>query len=227
MNYEIYGLCDPETGRIHYIGQSNNAGRRLKEHMRSPAENVQPWIWQLGESGLRPRLVILETCPKEDKDSAEKWWLHWAVRKNQPILNTNDIPGWYREMNRAVEPCPYCGMFCGWTLRGGCNLGDKSIHIVSVQKFNRQGADGPEHHVPMAMCHMCEEVGPIKKRDYHCGPVAVVKCSQCKRWCCRLCGPCDCVGHNIRLSDGKSIAPMSAETFLEQFGYKPRWETTE
>jgi len=195
MNYQIYALCDPSSGKIHYIGQSNNAGRRLKEHMRSPAENVQPWIWQLGESGLGPGLVILETCPKEDKDNLEEWWLHWAIRKHQPILNTHKIPGWFREMNRTVEPCPYCGMFCGWTLRGGCNLGDKTVNMVYVKSW-KSGKITFEGNIPMARCHICGEPGPIKASDYkNSGTAPVVKCHRCKRWWCRSCYGCNCGYH--------------------------------
>ena len=121
MNYQIYGLCDPDTGKMRYIGQSNNPERRLKQHMSAPSEALWPWLIRLKFSRQLPQLVILEDCSKETKDDLEQWWLHWGARKKQPLLNVYKRAGWYIEMQRRVEGCPYCGMYCGWTLRGGCS----------------------------------------------------------------------------------------------------------
>lgn len=60
----VYGLIDPNTRRIRYIGVSNNPERRLAQHMTRGSGSYWrsakwAWIKPLKEQGLSPELVIL------------------------------------------------------------------------------------------------------------------------------------------------------------------------
>ena len=63
----VYGLFDPSTGELRYIGKSTTGPkRRLQEHL-SPSKlcthtHKNCWLRSLLEKGLRPDLVVLEVC---------------------------------------------------------------------------------------------------------------------------------------------------------------------
>lgn len=53
----IYGLCEPNTGEIRYVGQSTDPRARLANHMSGSASAaVRDWLDELGRE---PLLVIL------------------------------------------------------------------------------------------------------------------------------------------------------------------------
>ena len=66
--FVIYGLFDPRTGELRYIGKSVNSSKRayshtkssdLKRHGRTPKT---AWIKSLLRLGLRPQVQILKEC---------------------------------------------------------------------------------------------------------------------------------------------------------------------
>lgn len=69
---QIYGLADPRTGEIKYIGKANNAETRYKGHLRDAKRRKTPvyeWINTLEE---RPQLIVLASCTTEDWQSVER-----------------------------------------------------------------------------------------------------------------------------------------------------------
>lgn len=59
-SYDVYALCEPETGEIRYIGYSRDAHHRLRKHLRDRANNYRcKWIRELVSRGLSPRLKVL------------------------------------------------------------------------------------------------------------------------------------------------------------------------
>jgi hypothetical protein len=62
---EIYGLLDPGTGELRYIGKANNSRKRLASHLRDSRRRDTPvyrWIRKLLSKGLAPELVVLAEC---------------------------------------------------------------------------------------------------------------------------------------------------------------------
>lgn len=58
----IYGLVDPLTLELRYVGQSLNHKRRFRRHLHSaldPKSHVHAWIAKLRHNGFQPILVIL------------------------------------------------------------------------------------------------------------------------------------------------------------------------
>lgn len=72
----IYGLCDPLTGELRYVGKSSrdDPRQRVSEHyyaaLRRADTHVARWIRKVG----RPTVVVLEQDP-DDLDDAERWWI--------------------------------------------------------------------------------------------------------------------------------------------------------
>lgn len=74
----IYGLVDPRTNRIRYIGKANDPQKRYGAHW-SPStwreSHKDRWCRQLQALGLKPILVILEEVPVHAWKEAEVWWI--------------------------------------------------------------------------------------------------------------------------------------------------------
>lgn len=86
----IYGLVDPNTGIIRYVGKSNSPQTRLAAHcyeaQNSKSRNHKNnWLKQLLDAGLVPVVVILEKCIMEVWQAREIH--HIAVWKSEYLLN--------------------------------------------------------------------------------------------------------------------------------------------
>lgn len=62
----IYGLLDPRTGLLRYIGKSTCGLRRPRMHRSVPkkeGKHKTNWLLQLQREGLEPEIVVLEGDP--------------------------------------------------------------------------------------------------------------------------------------------------------------------
>lgn len=91
----IYGLCDPLTGQLRYVGKANDAASRLRGHLRNRATKtpVQRWIAKPGRSNLKPEQFEIERA--EDWVEAEQFWIAYFRSIGAALLNVS--PG-------GVEP---------------------------------------------------------------------------------------------------------------------------
>jgi hypothetical protein len=79
----IYGLTDPRTGQVRYVGKSNKPQRRLVEHIRYCTDqhtHKDHWIQQLLSEGVEPGMEILEECKYDQWKAREQH--HIAIRKD-------------------------------------------------------------------------------------------------------------------------------------------------
>lgn len=67
----LYTLSDPETGKIRYLGKSDNPFKRYRKHLtdKNPSHKVN-WISQLRSKGLAPFMDLLDEVP-------ETQWEFW------------------------------------------------------------------------------------------------------------------------------------------------------
>jgi hypothetical protein len=71
---EIYGLFDPDSGELRYVGKAKSAAERLKRHLvesRNLSRPVNNWIRKLVADGKLPRMSVLESVPESEWKSAE------------------------------------------------------------------------------------------------------------------------------------------------------------
>lgn len=89
----IYGLVDPDTQQVRYIGKSTNPKRRLYAHL-SPTELSGDcyrtrWLRRLVNEGKRPSLLCVATVPADAWEDAERYWIEHYRKLGAPLTNTN------------------------------------------------------------------------------------------------------------------------------------------
>lgn len=92
MTIYIYGLIDPFTNDVRYIGKSIRPDGRLRDHCndRSSCHRTH-WIQSVLAKGDKPRLVILEgLADNADWQAIERKWITYAREAYWPITNSTD-----------------------------------------------------------------------------------------------------------------------------------------
>jgi hypothetical protein len=102
----IYGLHDPRTGALRYVGKSVDPQSRYAGHMTQPHSSVRGWIQSLTAAGLRPEMRILERCTS-DGISEEMQWIQKSLADGCELLNSNsEHPGRKPTSRGAYNPHP-------------------------------------------------------------------------------------------------------------------------
>ena len=88
----IYGLVDPRTNEIRYIGKTINIAARLKGHVREIKDsriNTKKimWLRELNEIGLHPLITVLEEVDESCWGEKEKEYIA-RFRKLSNLTNT-------------------------------------------------------------------------------------------------------------------------------------------
>lgn len=87
----IYGLCDPRTKEVRYIGASKNPKERLNRHIRSK-ESTHKWHWinSLLQQYIKPELFIIEDVPNDNWQWFEKFWIKQYKINGANLTNGTD-----------------------------------------------------------------------------------------------------------------------------------------
>lgn len=86
----VYGLIDPRTLLIRYIGKSTIGMKRPKEHRQRHRQHggwVSNWVNELIQQGLDYSIVILEECSNTLLNECEMWWIAYARLSEWPLTN--------------------------------------------------------------------------------------------------------------------------------------------
>ena len=92
MSIFIYGLADPVTGDIRYIGKSIRPMGRLRDHCNDHAAcHRTHWIQSLIAKGQQPQLVILQELPDgANWQAIEQQWIAKARSAGWALTNGTD-----------------------------------------------------------------------------------------------------------------------------------------
>jgi len=86
----IYGLIDPMTSQIRYVGKSDDPKRRYREHIKNAKNGCKrykhDWIRSLFKKGREPVLIILQHYVK-DWRKAEQFWVQYYKDKGHKLTN--------------------------------------------------------------------------------------------------------------------------------------------
>ncbi len=74
----IYGLFDPVTKELRYIGKTNNIKNRLRCHLGDKENNLRTaWIKSLKSKNLKPSIFILEEVSDNEWTFWEQWYIEY------------------------------------------------------------------------------------------------------------------------------------------------------
>lgn len=86
----IYGLIDPRTRLIRYVGLSSTGMRRPRRHRTRTggATHRATWLRELARAGFEYEIAILETVDHRDElPDAERWWIAFGRALGWPLTN--------------------------------------------------------------------------------------------------------------------------------------------
>ncbi len=98
MQAIIYGLADPATGEMRYVGRSKCPERRLRQHLTSAKSNndkkekchVHKWIRCLLDQKLKPVLMRLASCNSEYAEDAERFMILYQKSRGCNLTNLTE-----------------------------------------------------------------------------------------------------------------------------------------
>ena len=90
----IYGLADPETPVVRYVGKTNDPCARLRNHLsdaRKGGRNHRArWLAKILREGGMPRVIICEVGFGVGAAEAERKWIAHYRRLGNPLVNSSD-----------------------------------------------------------------------------------------------------------------------------------------
>lgn len=94
MNGVIYGLVDPRTLLVRYVGLASRGLKRARAH-RVPSRLAErshksSWIKSLLAAGLDYEIVVLEETSREALCDAERFWIAYGRACGWPLTNLTD-----------------------------------------------------------------------------------------------------------------------------------------
>ena len=136
----IYGLVDPRTDQLRYVGKSKNPVVRKYQHVCASQlrrkQHKNHWIKDLLASGLKPELVQLETVPYADWEEAETFWIAYFRFIGADLTNATAGGG------GSPDPSPETRKKIGDACRGKPRKFTEE-HIAKIAAANRARASDP------------------------------------------------------------------------------------
>lgn len=89
----VYGLIDPASDELRYVGKSINGMRRAKVHVYRKNEkgHCGNWVRSLRAQGLRPDILVIETLETDvELDDAERFWIAYFRMIGARLTNATD-----------------------------------------------------------------------------------------------------------------------------------------
>ncbi len=90
---EIYGLHDPSTDELRYVGKAKSAAARLKSHLRDMKGRQTPlydWMRKLIANGQMPVCRVICVCDADEWQGVERREIAKARATSSRILNLAD-----------------------------------------------------------------------------------------------------------------------------------------
>ncbi len=90
----IYGLVDPRTSAVAYVGITDNVYARFKQHLNCTDSNVRKneWMRQLFSIGLIPIWKLIETVDTlAQARDREKYWIIYYLEKGIDLYNREHV----------------------------------------------------------------------------------------------------------------------------------------
>lgn len=90
--YHIYGLSDPLTGVVRYVGKTERPHKRFMQHLHDGKNGTDAksiWVRELYKQGRAPDFVILEVI--DDREQAKLSEREWILKLRPDGNLTNRV----------------------------------------------------------------------------------------------------------------------------------------
>ena len=88
----IYGLVDPRTQELRYVGKTDNLKKRYKEHhcdLREDSYRTR-WLKSLKRDGIKCEMFVIEEVPLSGWEEAERFWIGYFRFVGAQLVNGSD-----------------------------------------------------------------------------------------------------------------------------------------
>lgn len=147
--YYIYGLFDPTTNRLRYIGYTaRTLEKRFNDHINQAKKKGKKtykscWIRSLLDTGLKPEIKLIETIYNgfEETLKREVYWIKYFKKRFDLTNHTNGGDGikgykWSKKLHLQLSK-----KVCQYDLKG--NLLKTFTSISNAARYlNKEGQDG-------------------------------------------------------------------------------------
>lgn len=87
----VYGLQDPLTQELRYVGATNNLQRRMVAHLSSSRKtHKERWVRSLLDRGLKPDIFVIEEISEKDWRESERFWIAYFRYIGANLTNHTD-----------------------------------------------------------------------------------------------------------------------------------------
>ena len=79
-NVYIYGLVEPKTNTLRYVGKTTDLDRRLRRHINERFNNnsyKDRWIRKLIDNNEKPEIVLIDFVNNNDWQYWEKFYISY------------------------------------------------------------------------------------------------------------------------------------------------------
>lgn len=88
----IYGLVDPTSKLVRYVGKSSSGFIRPSSHrqpnaLKGSSTRLSNWVRKLQSCDLTYEVVVLEYCAQDALSAAEIWWIAYGKALGWPLTN--------------------------------------------------------------------------------------------------------------------------------------------
>jgi hypothetical protein len=105
MGFVVYGIADPISGRVFYVGQSSSLKRRCRQHGEEGADTVCALMVQdIRAAGQEPVFLVLEECATRRRAlMAEVFWIDLFLSRGTALANAQAFDGYAARARRKHE----------------------------------------------------------------------------------------------------------------------------
>jgi hypothetical protein len=162
----IYGLVDPITEFVRYVGKAYNPKRRRQAHMNpsslKPKTRKNNWIKSLLNAGRKPELILLEQVKECEWEDAERRWIaYYRNIPGYPQLTNGTSGGDGAEKGFKHKPETIAKMLAS---RKGYVPSAETGRKISLSKIGRKRSEITKQHVSTGLKAFISTLSPDERK---------------------------------------------------------------